>query len=247
MIRNRLISSEGTPSDREALRGAADLPAGQRGARAKALAALRGPPRSPSAQAPRPAPPALRHELRPGDREGIREILHATGFFYPAEVEVALELVDDRLEWGPESDYYFVFAEDGGRTLGYTCYGPIACTASSVDLFWIAVRPDCQGRGIGRILLAETERLAAAAGGTRLYIETSNRPLYAPSRVFYDRCGYVLASLLEDFYGPGDDKATYCKVLEAPGKRRKGSRKKPSRNSGAGRGGTAEKSQISKK
>ena len=70
------------------------------------------------------------------------------------------------------------------------------------------------GRGIGRALVKETERLIRAAGGTRVYIETSYRPQYAATRAFYERCGYHLASVVEDFYAPGDAKATYCKVLQ---------------------------------
>jgi GNAT superfamily N-acetyltransferase len=149
----------------------------------------------------------------PGDLERVRELLTATGYFYTAEVKVALELLEDRIEYGAESEYFFLFAEERGRLAGYTCYGPISCTASSFDLFWIAVRPDLQGRGLGRLLLEESERLAAAAGATRIYAETSTRPLYDSTRAFYERCGYALGSVLEDFYAPGDGKATYVKVL----------------------------------
>jgi GNAT superfamily N-acetyltransferase len=186
--------------------------------------------RTPRASRPAAAPPAVPFEFRrepvAGDLERVRELLTATGYFYPAEVKVALELLEDRIEYGAESEYFFLFAEDGGRLAGYTCYGPISCTASSFDLFWIAVRPDLQGRGLGRALLEESERLAAAAGGTRIYAETSTRPLYDSTRAFYERCGYALGSVLEDFYAPGDGKATYVKVLgpkpaAAPGKRGK--------------------------
>jgi GNAT superfamily N-acetyltransferase len=156
---------------------------------------------------------SFRREPREDDRARVREILEATGYFYPSEVDVALELLDDRIEWRDESDYRFVFAEVGGRVAGYTCYGPIDCTVSSHDLFWIAVDPAFQGGGVGRVLLLETERAIVEAGGTRVYAETSGRPLYENTRAFYERCGYFLSSTLEDFYAPGDSKDTYCKVL----------------------------------
>ena len=80
------------------------------------------------------------------------------------------ELAQDRLLKGNASDYYFVMAEQSGRLTGYSCYGPIACTVSSYDIYWIAVHPESQRNGLGRRLLAEAERLIQKSGGTRIYI-----------------------------------------------------------------------------
>ena len=98
---------------------------------------------------------------------------------------------------------------------GYACFGPIACTTASYDLFWIAVHPDFQGRGLGRRLLSQAERLIREAGGRRIYVETSQRAQYDSTRAFYESTGYRLESVLPDFYAPGDGKAVYCKVLPA--------------------------------
>jgi hypothetical protein len=46
-----------------------------------------------------------------------------------------------------------------------------------------------------------------------VYIETSSRPPYAPTRAFYERCGYELEVVLKEFYGPGDGKAIYVKAV----------------------------------
>jgi ribosomal protein S18 acetylase RimI-like enzyme len=154
-----------------------------------------------------------RTELVDRDPASIRDLVRATGFFYDDEVAVAGELAEERLAKGPGSGYHFVLADQGERLLGYTCYGPIACTRSSHDLYWIAVAPDAQRLGLGRALMRRSEAAIAAAGGTRVYVETSNRPQYASTRAFYERCGYDLVSLLEEFYGPGDAKATYCRVV----------------------------------
>jgi D-alanine-D-alanine ligase len=155
----------------------------------------------------------LRYEVIPEDLEAIRRLAEATGFFYSVEVDVAEELVRERIEKGNNSGYYFILAEYMGRLAGYSCYGPIACTASSFDIYWIVVNPELQGRGFGKRLLKETERLVRAAKGERIYVETSQRPLYKSTRAFYENNGYKADSLLENFYGPGDGKVTYCKVL----------------------------------
>jgi GNAT superfamily N-acetyltransferase len=155
----------------------------------------------------------LRYEVRPEDREAVRRLVESTGVFSEVEVDVAIELVDDRLERRQQSDYHFVFADEGGRTVGYTCYGPIALTAASYDLYWIAVDKSMHGRKIGRVLLERSEELIREAGGRQVYIETSNRHQYLPTRGFYLRCGYTQDALLKDFYGVGDDKVIYVKVL----------------------------------
>jgi ribosomal protein S18 acetylase RimI-like enzyme len=158
-------------------------------------------------------PWTFRYEVTPADRDAVRRIVESTGFFNPAEVDIAVELVDERLAKGPDSGYHFVFADREGRTDGYTSYGHIEGTAASFDLFWIAVEACVRRGGLGRKLLAESERLIREAGGHRVYIETSNRGQYVPTRQFYERCGYDLEATLKDFYGPGDDKAIYVKAI----------------------------------
>lgn len=152
----------------------------------------------------------------PADSAAVRALVESTGMFSPAEVDVAEELVRERLQRGEDSGYYFVFVERDSRLLGYACYGPIACTEGSYDLHWIAVHPSGQGQGIGRGLLETVERLIRSLAGRHLYIETSNRAQYAPTRAFYLRCGYQPAAVLTDFYAPGDDKVIYVKHLAAP-------------------------------
>jgi len=156
----------------------------------------------------------FRYESHPDDCLSVRVIVASTGFFSQEEVEVAVELVEERLAKGPASGYHFVFAERNGQVLGYTCYGPIALTAASYDLFWIAVDQAYQGQKIGKILLEKSEELILAAGGRQVYIETSNRGQYASTRGFYLRCGYRETAVLTDFYDLGDDKVIYEKVLE---------------------------------
>ena len=63
--------------------------------------------------------------------------------------------------------------------------------------------------------MKEIERLVQETGGTRIYVETSQRPQYAATQAFYENRGYRQESVLEDFYGPGDAKVTYCKVLKS--------------------------------
>jgi D-alanine-D-alanine ligase len=147
------------------------------------------------------------------DVEAVREVTASTGYFHDHEIPVAVELVEERLAKGAASGYEFVFAECGGHVVGYTSFGPIPCTRGSFDWYWLAVRPEFQGFGLGKRLLQEVEARARAMGGARLYCETSGRPQYASTRAFYERMGFALCEVLEDYYEPGDGRATYVKPL----------------------------------
>ncbi len=157
-------------------------------------------------------PPTFRYEVTNADRSHVAQIVSSTGFFRADEIEIAVELVDERLAKSDASGYHFVFIEIASSVAGYVCYGPIACTLGSFDLYWIAVAPQFQRLGLGQRLLIESERLIAEQGGRQIYIETSSKPQYAPTRGFYERCGYHIAAVLTDFYELGDDKVVWQKT-----------------------------------
>ena len=168
--------------------------------------------------APRAAatpPPAVtfRYEVTSDDVAAIRAVTASTGYFHDDEIDVAAELVEERLAKGAASGYEFVLAECDGRMIGYTTFGPIPCTRSSFDWYWLAVRPELQGFGLGKQLLQQVEERARSMGGTRLYAETSSRPQYATTRAFYEHMRFTLCEILDDYYDTGDGRATYTKPL----------------------------------
>jgi len=157
----------------------------------------------------------FRTDPKPEDIAAIRRIAASTGVFRPDEIDIAVELVEERLDEGLEaSGYHFVFADDAqGEAIGYACFGPIPVTLTSWDLYWIAVDASAQRTGLGRALLAAVEESVRTQGGKGVYIETSAKPQYDATRRFYEACGYALEHVFEDFYAPGDGKAVYSKRL----------------------------------
>lgn len=153
----------------------------------------------------------IRDEARPGDADAVERITGTTGFFSAEELRIARELIDNRLDQGEESEYRFVFVEDGDQVIAYACYGHIPCTDACYDLYWIVVDPAFQARGVGKLLLAETERRIVAAEGRRIYVDTAGRAQYEPTRAFYRDAGYEVAAVLNDFYAPGDDKVIFVR------------------------------------
>jgi D-alanine-D-alanine ligase len=154
-----------------------------------------------------------REEPRTGDPEAVGRLVCATGFFSEEEEAFAGELVEERLAKGEASGYFFLFTEEEGRLLGYTCFGPIPGSVHSWDLYWIAVDPNGQGRGLGKKLMAASERIMAGRGARHVYADTSSRPQYEPTRAFYLSCGYVQEAFLADFYAAGDGKVIFVKSL----------------------------------
>lgn len=155
----------------------------------------------------------FRYTLEPADPDRVRAIVKSSGFFNPEEIEVAVELVEERLEKGEKSGYYFIFAEIDERTAGYACFGPISGTLCSFDLYWIAIDNAFRGKGIGTRLLQRTEEAICKMDGHRIYVETSSREQYEPTRDFYRSNDYRLEATLNDFYAPGDSKNIFLKQI----------------------------------
>jgi ribosomal protein S18 acetylase RimI-like enzyme len=155
----------------------------------------------------------VRTNVLPSDLNAIKEIVESTGFFHDYEVDIAVELAEERLKRGIESGYEFIFYEVDGKPVSYSCYGKIPCTRSSYDLYWIATHNDYRGKGIGKKVLRLTEQKIAESGGKGIYVETSSKEQYQPTRKFYEITGYKEIARFKDFYDTNDDKVVYVKVV----------------------------------
>jgi ribosomal protein S18 acetylase RimI-like enzyme len=153
-------------------------------------------------------------DITPGDRDAINNILIETQMFTNDEVSVALELTDTVLLNKDQRDYVVHVAEVEGKTAGYICYGPTPVTAGTYDVYWIAVDPNMQKKGVGRKLLSHVEDEIASKKGKLIIIETSSQHKYEPTRNFYIRTHYIMEARIKDFYSDGDDRLIYVKRLK---------------------------------
>jgi GNAT superfamily N-acetyltransferase len=148
------------------------------------------------------------------DRKKIEEVLRSTDFFYEFEIATALEIADETVAEGmEESGYYWLKAEDEDGLVAFANYGKNDFSVHSWELYWIAVHENSRNKKLGSAMLEAIEEDVRKRGGKILWIETSGRPLYASTEGFYRRNGYSLEASLRDFYGPGDPKQIYVKVL----------------------------------
>jgi GNAT superfamily N-acetyltransferase len=155
----------------------------------------------------------IRTEPSQEDSGHVRQLVSETGFFRPDEIEIAVELVDERIKRGHKSGYHFFLADIDNKLAGYSCFGLIPCSLLSWDLYWIVTRKDLQGQGIGKVLLKLTEDEILKQGGKNVIIETSSKELYQSTQQFYSKNNYELKACFQDFYDFEDDKLVYIKRL----------------------------------
>ncbi len=79
----------------------------------------------------------------------------------------------------------------------------------------IATAPGQQGRGTGRLLLADLVRRATAHGVEAVLLEV--RADNAAARRLYDRAGFEVISVRRRYYQPGDVDALVMRLLVTKG------------------------------
>jgi len=121
-------------------------------------------------------------------------------------------------QWPPEvfwselaADRWYVVAEADGEVVGYA---GLAVAGSQADVQTVAVSPDAQGRGLGRLLvdalLAEASRQGAT--GVLLEVRADN-----PAAIhLYERIGFERIAVRRRYYQPGDIDAHVMRLRPVP-------------------------------
>ncbi len=109
------------------------------------------------------------------------------------------------------ADRWYVVAEDAGAVVGYA---GLAVGGGEADVQTVAVSPDAQGRGLGRVLLdalvAEAARQAASS--VLLEVRADN-----PAAIrLYERTGFERIALRRRYYQPGDIDAHVMRLRPVP-------------------------------
>ena len=146
--------------------------------------------------------------IRPLQREDKHEVLdlvRATKNFSEAEVAIAEELIDICVEQPDQKDYFAYVNIVDGRVAGFLLLGPTPATTGTFDMYWIAVHPDFQGRGISQSLDEYAVQFVRERNGYLIIAETSSQPSYERTRGFYTKQNYQIMARIPDYYKPGDD------------------------------------------
>jgi GNAT superfamily N-acetyltransferase len=149
----------------------------------------------------------------PADTDALIAMTVATGVFKPHEIVALTEVLDDYHATNREFGHVALTWEDVHGPTGFVYYAPTAMTDRTWELWWIVVKKELQGTGIGGQALKAVEERVRSAGGRLLLIETSSTSPYEPTRRFYVKHGYVVSAQIPDFYADGDDKVIFWKKL----------------------------------
>lgn len=150
--------------------------------------------------------------MQPADLATLVRITADTGYFRPDEVAVAEEVLTAAAS-GKTADYQVYVAVSPGQLLGYVCFGPTPLTNATWDMYWLAVDPAHQRRGIGRQLMLLAEEQISRVKGRLIVLETSSQDLYEPTRRFHRSLGYQEQCRIPDFYDVGDDQVIFTKLV----------------------------------
>jgi GNAT superfamily N-acetyltransferase len=147
------------------------------------------------------------------DRDKIEKILVDTNNFNRDEINIAMELIDLYINVKDQKDYEIFVDGNGDVVNGYVCIGPRPLTVGTYDLYWIAVNPNVQARGIGSGLIKYIEDYLKGKSARLVLIETSGKSGYEKERKFYEKNKYEKFVEIKDFYNVGDSLVVYGKYI----------------------------------
>ena len=150
----------------------------------------------------------------PIHRQKILSVLADTHVFNEEELIVSAQLLDCFLQEGEAGGYIADVSLEDGAPTGYVCFGQTPLTRGTWDIYWLAVDPAKQRKGIGKELLLFAEEVIREKGGYLSLIETSTRDDYAGARRLYEAIGYKVDCVIPDFYAPGDGRYLFSKRLD---------------------------------
>jgi GNAT superfamily N-acetyltransferase len=149
----------------------------------------------------------------PADHPILIRMAEETGVFYPHEMDVLAEVLNDFERDGDDYGHQCQVLEQNGSVVGFHYFAPVAMTDNTWELWWIVVDKAHQGQGLGKQMLTEMLRQIQDQHGRLLLIETSSLPHYEPTRQFYLRTGFREVARVPDFYRQGDDKVIFSRTL----------------------------------
>ncbi len=131
----------------------------------------------------------------------------------PAKNRINERTIESAITNKTQTDYSVFVYEVDGRILGYYCIGRRPLTDGVYDLYWIAVDPTSEIKGIGTILVEHAEKFTLENNGRWLLAETSSRDSYSGTRSFYMRNKFTIVAEINDFYSVGDNLIVFGKYL----------------------------------
>jgi len=112
-----------------------------------------------------------------------------------------------------DQDIYGAFR--GGLLVGFVILRK--ADTASLEISWLAVRPDSQGQGVGSRLIKDSLNIFSSQGYKICYVktlaETAKDSGYAKTRAFYKKLGFYTLEIISPY--PGWTAENPCQILAA--------------------------------
>ena len=114
----------------------------------------------------------------------------------------------------PENeDIWLTLEDDNSQPIGFCYAAPEQLATGTWNMLAIAVLPEQQGNGFGRLITLELEAMLRDQKSRILIAETSGTDDFRMTREFYEKAGYTEEARIRDFWDAGDDKVVFWKRL----------------------------------
>ncbi len=157
---------------------------------------------------------SFRSRIEKNDPQVIRQIAESTGFFDEQDVHITVEIAENLLN-KKDSNHKFLFADYMNQTVAYVCYGEVPdAKEGTYEIYWLSTLNEYRGLGIGRNLINRLITKLRKKGAGKIYLKTDSKDQYAPTRRFYERCGFKLQAVLPGYYDDNDGCCIYALDLK---------------------------------
>ncbi|MEM8795185.1 MAG: GNAT family N-acetyltransferase [Pseudomonadota bacterium] len=151
-------------------------------------------------------------KIRPTKSEDIpalRKVVKETGLF---PVDMLPDMLQPFLA-GQTDETVWLTCDLNGTAIGFCFAEPEEMTEGTWNMLAIAVLPEYQGTGAGRLIVKRLEEGLKARGQRVLIVDTSGTDEFSGTREFYRKTGYTEEARIRDFWAAGDDKVVFWKAL----------------------------------
>lgn len=152
----------------------------------------------------------------PQDSDAIKALAVESGLFSEDDVGFFDEILEGTFEGSMPGHSWRVAQGEDGSCHAAAYFAPEPFADRMWNLYFLAVAPARHGQGLGRALVEHIEADLCRRGEDQartLVVETSSTDVFATTRSFYVRRGFVEEARIRQFYGPDDDKVVFWKSL----------------------------------
>ncbi|MBL8809035.1 MAG: GNAT family N-acetyltransferase [Planctomycetaceae bacterium] len=113
----------------------------------------------------------------------------------------------------PSAEDVWLVSEKDGQPVGVAYFAPEKMTRGTWNLYFIAVLPGSQKKGVGATMVEHIAGMLSERGERLLLVETAGLDDFDYVRRFYQSHEFVPTAMIPNFYDDGVDKVIFTRSL----------------------------------